>query len=86
MEKLRNLLVVLGIMVGLLPSFLYYTQNTYYGMSFSLITTFATVGFFIAACITQIRINRQVGRSIMFPCIFIGGFVVLVVYVIYRFI
>lgn len=85
MEKLRNLLIVLGVMVGLLPAFLYYTQHTYYGIAFSLITTFATVALFIAACITQIRMNRQKGQGIMFPCIFIGGFIFLALYVIYRF-
>ncbi|QAT43399.1 hypothetical protein EQM06_09330 [Aminipila luticellarii] len=84
MKKLRNILVALGIMVALLPAFLYYTQHSYYGLTFSLITTFSTVGLFILASVIEIITNRKEGKSIAPPLVVIAGFVFLAGYILFR--
>ncbi|QHI72935.1 hypothetical protein [Aminipila terrae] len=86
MKRIRNLFIVLGVMVALLPLFLFYTQHTYYGIYFSLVTTVSTVLLFIIAALVQISLNKKEGRSITFPLIFIGGFIFLLIYLLFIYI
>jgi peptidoglycan/LPS O-acetylase OafA/YrhL len=82
-KKIRNIVIILGVMIALLPWFYYFALNQYHGVFFSMITTSLAVLSFIAAALIQAYENKKKGESILFPVLVVCGFVALLIYVLF---
>ena len=80
-KKLRNIIALVGVMVALIPTFLYYAQGTFYGAQFSFITASIGLVCFMGACLMQMLDNKKNGLPITGPLIPLIGFAFVLGYI-----
>lgn len=81
MKKIRNVMVVSGIMIALIPMVLFYTSHIYYGIKFSLATASIAILCFLTATILQYFHHKKQGYPTAGSIVIGAGFIFLLIYI-----